>query len=98
MNDMLTRVKVKRGTPRREGIQSPERELNQDPRRLRRRRLAAGMSQAELAAKAGCSFPYVCQLENGKYSASGPMLAKLATALGCEITEIMTPETNGVAA
>lgn len=66
--------------------------LSQDPKRLRRRRIAAGMSQAALAAKAGCSAPYLCQLEKGDYSASAEILAALAGALECKITDLMTPE------
>lgn len=95
MNDRPPRVKGKRETrpePER------DRELNQDPKRLRRRRVAAGMTVTELATKAKCSVPYLWQLENGDYSASAPMLARLAQALGCEITDLMPPEENGAAA
>lgn len=91
MNDSPTRVKAKRKT--RQG-----RELNQDPVRLRRRRVAAGLSQVELADATECSFSYISQLENGKYSASATILARLAKALGCEITDLMPREPNEVAA
>lgn len=69
-----------------------DRPKNQDPARLRRRRVAARLSITRLAAKAGCSVPYLWQLENGRYSASPEMLGKLADALGCEITDLMPPE------
>jgi transcriptional regulator with XRE-family HTH domain len=72
--------------------------LNQDPKRLRRRRLAARLTITELAAKAGCSVPYLWQLEHGRYSASPRMLGSLADALDCDITEIMPPETDGAVA
>jgi transcriptional regulator with XRE-family HTH domain len=88
------RQSVKRRTP-----------LNQDPKRLRRRRVTARLTITELAAKAGCSVSYLWQLENGDYSASPRLLGVLADALGCEITDLMPPETaepapatNGAAA
>jgi transcriptional regulator with XRE-family HTH domain len=68
------------------------RDLNQSPQRLRRRRVAARLSLTELADKAGCSAPYLSQLERGIYSASAEMLGKVADALGCEITDLMPPE------
>ena len=93
MNDRPSRVKTKR-----EIRPGPERDLNQDPKRLRRRRVAAAMSMTELAAAAECSLPYLSQLERGQYSASPKVLARLAKALGCEITDLMPPEANGAAA
>lgn len=74
------------------------RELNQDPKRLRRRRLAARLSITELAVKANCSVPYLSQLERGDYSASPKILGALADALECDITDLMPPEANGAAA
>ena len=75
-----------------------ERPLNQDPKRLRRRRVAAGLTITQLASKAGCNIAYLWQLENGDYSASPVMLDKLAGALGCTIEDLMPRETNGAAA
>jgi transcriptional regulator with XRE-family HTH domain len=69
------------------------RELSQDPRRLKRRRIVARMNQSELALKAGCSAPYLCELEKGTYSASPAILGGLADALGCDITDLMPAET-----
>lgn len=65
------------------------RPLNQDPVRLRRKRVEAGLTGAGLAAAAGCSAPYVSQLQKGRYSASPQMLVKLADALGCEVEDLM---------
>lgn len=81
------RQSVKRRTP-----------LNQDPMRLRRRRVAARLSVTELAAKAGCSVSYLWQLENGHYSASPALLGALADALECPILDLMPPETEGAVA
>jgi transcriptional regulator with XRE-family HTH domain len=69
-----------------------DRKLNQDPARLRRRRLAARLNVTQLAAKAGCSLSYLWQLEHGSYSASADMLGRIADALGCDITDLMPPE------
>lgn len=73
------------------------RKLNQDPRRLRRRRVAARLSVTSLASKAGCSVAYLWQLENGDYSASPDMLGRLADALDCDITDLMPPEPGAAA-
>jgi transcriptional regulator with XRE-family HTH domain len=68
------------------------RPLNQDPKRLKRRRVAARLTITELAAKAGCSVPYLSQLENGEYSASPKLLGSLADALECDIEALMPAE------
>jgi transcriptional regulator with XRE-family HTH domain len=70
----------------------PDRPLNQDPNRLRRRRVATRLSMTELADRAGCSLSYLSQLEKGQYSASPEVLGSLADALGCEITDLMPAE------
>lgn len=46
----------------------------------------------DLALKSGCSLSYLGQLERGEYSASAPVLAALAEALGCKITDLMPRE------
>lgn len=51
--------------------------------------MEAGLTGAGLAAAAGCSAPYVSQLQKGRYSASPQMLVKLADALGCEVEDLM---------
>lgn len=74
-----------------------ERELNQDRKRLRRRRVAKRLSVTTLAGMAGCSVSYLWQLENGDYSASPELLGRLADALDCDITDLMPPEPNTAA-
>jgi transcriptional regulator with XRE-family HTH domain len=75
-----------------------DRSLTQDRRRLRRRRLAAGLTLREAAARAGCDFSMIAKLENGKRSAGPHTLAALAKAYECEITDLMPPEPKRVAA
>lgn len=69
-----------------------DRELTQDPRRLRRRRIAAGLTIRELAVRAQVATGSISALENGDQSARVTMLAALASALGCEITDLMPDE------
>jgi transcriptional regulator with XRE-family HTH domain len=75
-----------------ETVNRAERELNQDRKRLRRRRVAKRLSVTTLAGMAGCSVSYLWQLENGDYSASPELLGRLADALDCDITDLMPPE------
>ncbi len=57
---------------------------------LRHRRIAAGMSQADLAIRAGCTSGYVSLMERGlRQAPSAHTLAHLAGALGCKITDLM---------
>ena len=69
-----------------------ERELTQDPRKLRRRRIAAGLTIRQLSQKAQVGIGSISDLEHGKQSARPGMLAALAKALGCEISDLMTDE------
>lgn len=78
-------------------VKRVQRELNQDPKRLRRRRVAARLSVTTLAGMAGCSVSYLWQLENGDYSASPELLGQLADALDCDITDLMPPELDTAA-
>lgn len=66
--------------------------LSQDKHRLRRRRMAAGLTIREASALAGCSIGLISDLENGNKSAGVRTLAALAKAYGCEITDLMQPE------
>lgn len=81
-------------------VKSPDgnRTLTQDPRKLRRRRFAAGLTIHQLARKAGVGAGSISDLENAKQSARVTMLAALARALECEITDLMADEPNGNAA
>ena len=58
-------------------------------RNLRRIRHDRGFSQEELAHRAGVDRSYISLLENGAYSASVDMLAKLADALGVRAAELL---------
>ena len=83
MSQRIQRVKSRRG----------DKDVSIDRRRLRRRRLAAGLTVTELAARAGCSKGYVSKLENGyPINPEATMLAALAGALECEIADLMPPE------
>lgn len=63
-----------------------------DGRKLRRLRMLTGMSQQQLAKKAGKSQAHVCNLEKGKVQASAPTLKDLADALGCTIADLLRDE------
>jgi transcriptional regulator with XRE-family HTH domain len=65
---------------------------NQDPGRLRRKRIEAGLTQGALAAKAEISQAYMSMIERGTGSASAPVLGRLAQVFGCEIADLMPPE------
>ena len=56
---------------------------------LRRLRLERGLSQEELAHRAGIDRTYVSALERGVYSASITMLAKLAVVLEAEPSQLL---------
>jgi transcriptional regulator with XRE-family HTH domain len=70
----------------------PPGELNQDQRRLKRRRVIARLSLRKAAEKAEISYPYLSLLENGYRSASPETLGKLADAYGCNIEDLMPRE------
>lgn len=69
-----------------------EPQRNQDPARVRRRRIEAGLTQGALASKAEISQAYISMLEKGAASASAPVLSRLARALGCTIPDLMPPD------
>ncbi|MGY3586631.1 transcriptional regulator with XRE-family HTH domain [Bradyrhizobium sp. USDA 4341] len=58
-------------------------------RNLRRLRHERKFSQEELSFQAKVDRSYISQLETGVYSASVTMLAKLAKALGVEVSELL---------
>jgi predicted DNA-binding ribbon-helix-helix protein/DNA-binding Xre family transcriptional regulator len=58
-------------------------------RNLRLLRVARGLSQTELAAKAGIARPHLCRLENRTYDTSLSTLSKLAAALRCESVDLL---------
>ncbi|MFE7272994.1 helix-turn-helix domain-containing protein [Streptomyces sp. NPDC057623] len=63
----------------------------QDPKRLRRRRIEAGLNKRELAAGAEIHPSYVTWLERGERSASPRVLKRLARTLHCQIADLMPP-------
>lgn len=72
---------------------------NQDPERLRLRRLEAGLTQTALADRADVTKSHVCQVENGKARFGPQRLVRIARALGCTIADLLTDvdETAGAA-
>jgi transcriptional regulator with XRE-family HTH domain len=74
-----------------------KRELPHDPRKLIRRRRAAGFTQRGLALEIGCSNGHISMLEHGRHGASPPMLARIARACGCTITDLMPDEPSRIA-
>lgn len=58
-------------------------------RRLRERRLERGMTQAELASQAQVTMNYISRLEGGGAAAGIDLAARLATALGVTIADLL---------
>lgn len=54
-------------------------------------RRARGLSQEELALRAGVNRGYMGKLENAKYAASLDMLEKIATALSVDPSALVAP-------
>ncbi|MBB2909289.1 transcriptional regulator with XRE-family HTH domain [Streptosporangium becharense] len=71
-----------------------KRRLNQDPERIRHRRIAAGMNGQALARKAGIAKSYLWRLEKGLASASPEKLKQLAVSLNCKVSDLMPEETD----
>lgn len=55
-------------------------------------RARAGLSQIELADKAGVSRPVISKMEQGALSPSLESLAKIASVLGCSIADLLLQE------
>ena len=70
------------GRPRGPAIQGSE---------LRQRRERLGLRKTELAARCGRSARYIADLEKERYSPSIEALHRLATALNCDVTDLLTP-------
>lgn len=66
----------------------------QDPKRLKRRRIEAGLNRRELAARAEIHPSYVTCLESGSRGASPRVLKRLSEALHCEIADLMPKPTD----
>lgn len=69
----------------------PPRRLDHDPERVRRRRVAKGMTGAQLAEAAGICPSVLSSIERGSRNASPRSLSGLARALGCEIEDLLPP-------
>ena len=61
----------------------------QDPERVFRERVKAGLEQQELAAQVGISAAQMCRIESGKTGASVDVLHRLARVLGCDVADLM---------
>ena len=58
-------------------------------RNLRRARLARGLSQEELAERAGLDRTYISSLERSQYSASLDVIEKLGKVLKCDEASLL---------
>ena len=65
--------------------------LTQDPDRIFRKRIEAGLEQQELAARAGIHPSKMSRIENGRFAAKPADLHSIAAALGCHVTDLMPP-------
>ena len=66
--------------------------LAQDPARVLRKRVQAGLAQNQLAARIGISAAQMCRIEKGKSGASASVLSRLAREFDCTIADLMPPE------
>lgn len=58
---------------------------------VHRRRIGAGLSQEELAECAGLHRTYVGAIERAERNISIASLEKIASGLGCSVTDLVTP-------
>ncbi|MFF4531765.1 helix-turn-helix domain-containing protein [Streptomyces sp. NPDC001407] len=58
---------------------------------LRARRVALGLSQLELAARAGTGQAFISRVESGKVVPTIPVLQRLAAALECDVVLDFSP-------
>lgn len=70
---------------------------NQDPRRLRRKRIEAGLSQTELAQRAGVTKSHLSDVERGQAGFSPRNVVAIAEVLGCTVAELM-PDDESIGA
>lgn len=57
-------------------------------KRIKEARIAAGMTQDELAEKTGLPQSHICRLERGAHSPSHKTLERLANALGVPLSQL----------
>jgi transcriptional regulator with XRE-family HTH domain len=60
---------------------------------MRGLRLKAGLSQAEVAARAGVSLGWVSEVERQPTFLTQAVAERIAAALGCTATDILPPTT-----
>lgn len=60
-----------------------------NPSRIARKRMAAGMTQAQLAERSGMQARYIGAIERGERNPKYDTLRRIATALGCGVEELM---------
>lgn len=77
--------------PRRRKTMSHSAEWVSLGRRIRAERKARGLGLVELGRAAGCSHPFLSQVENGKALPSLPSLFDIAAALHVTPAELLTP-------
>ena len=59
---------------------------------LREKRRASGLSQRQLAERAGVDFSYISKLENGRLPApAADTILRLSEILGCPSEELLSP-------
>jgi len=63
---------------------------------VKARRRDAGLSQAELAARAGLGVDMISKIESGATGARFPTIVKLAVALGVDAGELFLPAAGSV--
>lgn len=84
------------------GMRSPKKQKKQKiehdevvrrfARKLQELRVARGLSQVELAGKAGCTSNYVSKLERAGAAPGIDLVARLARALGVAVAELLPTE------
>jgi transcriptional regulator with XRE-family HTH domain len=57
--------------------------------RIRELRLAAGLSQRQLAARVGVSFPHISKIEANREPASNELLERIAAEVGGDADELI---------
>ena len=75
----------------------PRQPLDHHPDKLRRRRVEAGLNQAELAKRVGCSAGHFSELESGTRNPSPALLSAIAAELRCKPADLMPDVDKAVA-
>ena len=57
--------------------------------RIKELRTAKGMEQQELAKRVGCSYWWICHVENGKKKPSVDLLERIAEVLGVQLKDLL---------